>query len=175
MLSKAPALPGGTPRNIFLTLLHHPTLLKRFNALAGTFMRFGLIPADERELVILRVAGRTGSRYELAQHVPLARAEGVDDELIRSVLNQNGAPPLRGHHALLMGVTDELLDRGDLSDAQFSALCQRYEPAAVLELLCLIGFYRMAADVLMAARVTPEDEPSIEVDLGCISHRTPVC
>jgi hypothetical protein len=45
----------GPVLNIMGTLAHQPRLLKRFNVLGGAFLVHGLLPAREREIVILRV------------------------------------------------------------------------------------------------------------------------
>src|SRR3954454_22601284 len=140
--TKAPVGPDGSVRNIFSTLAHHPVLLRRFNAFAGTFMRFSAISPYERELVILRVAGRIGSRYEYAQHVPIARDAGLDDDRIRAVMLQPGAPALPDADRLLLAMTDELLATGSVTDATWDALARDRAPDALLELLFIAGFYR---------------------------------
>src|SRR5262249_38132885 len=66
----------GPVLNIFATMAHHPRLLKRLNVLGGLFLGRGLLPARERELVILRTAWRTGCVYEFGQHTLLGRREG---------------------------------------------------------------------------------------------------
>ncbi|CAB4882746.1 unannotated protein [freshwater metagenome] len=170
LLAKAPALPDGTVRNIFTTLLHHPVLLQRFNALAGTFFRFSHITAYERELLIVRVAGRTGSRYEYGQHLALARDAGLSDEVIRAVLLQDGAPALSPEDQLLADVTDELLARGELGDAHWNALAQRYDTPALLEIVLTIGFYRMTADMLKTVGVQLEEQPDLELDWSAIAR-----
>jgi 4-carboxymuconolactone decarboxylase len=163
LLSKVPARADGRTRNIFLTLLHHPLLLKRFNAFAGTFIRFGSLPADEREAIILRVATRTGCRYELAQHLPLARDTGLDDDTILAIVGEPMPVTLEGRHQLLMSVTDELLAEGGISDERWSALADQYETPALLELICLVGFYRLTADLLNVVGVELEEEIDVNV------------
>jgi 4-carboxymuconolactone decarboxylase len=164
LLSKAPTRSDGSVRNIFLTLLHHPILLQRFNAFGGTFMRFGLLMPADREAVILRVAARTGCRYELAQHLPIARDAGLDDDAILAIVGQRATAKPEPRHELLMSVTDELLDRGAISDGRWSDLAEQYEPPALLELVCLVGFYRMTADLLNVVGVELEDE--LDLDIG---------
>lgn len=166
ILAKAPLRPDGSVRNIFSTLAHHPLLLKRFNAFAGTFMRFGKVSAYERELIVIRVAGRIGSRYELAQHLEIARQAGLGDEQIRAALLQPGAAPLSDSDRLLVEFTDELLATGDLADATWEALAARYEEDALLELLFTVGLYRMVGDVLNTVGVEVEEEPDLELDLA---------
>jgi 4-carboxymuconolactone decarboxylase len=160
-LAKAPTLPDGTVRNIFLTLAHHPLLLKRFNAFAGTFIRFGNVPADERELVILRVGARTDAAYELGQHLPLAREAGLADATIDAVLADPPGEALGDWERRLVDFTDRLLDTGDVDDATWAALAGRYDEAQLVELLCLVGFYRMVADFLNVAGVELEDDMEV--------------
>lgn len=164
ILAKAPARPDGTQRNIFLTFAHHPMLLQRFNAFAGTFMRFGLLSPYERELLVLRAAGRVGSRYEYAQHLAIARDAGLDDETIRAALCQPGAPPLSSEDLLLATAADELIADGDIGDRTWAALSARFEPAALLELLFTVGLYRITGEILNTVGVEPEDDPDIEID-----------
>jgi alkylhydroperoxidase family enzyme len=166
ILAKAPTRPDGTHRNIFLTFAHHPLLLQRFNAFAGTFMRFGKLSPYERELLVLRVAGRVGSRYEYCQHLQIARDAGLDDGTIMAALSQPGAPPLSPADRLLVTAADELLDTGDVGEETWSALAERYEPAALLELLFTIGLYRITGEILNTVGVQLEDEPDLAIDWG---------
>lgn len=160
-LAKAPTLPDGTVRNIFLTLAHHPLLLKRFNAFAGSFIRFGKLPADERELVILRVGMRADAAYELGQHLPLARDAGLAEATIDAVLADPPGDALSDWERELVSFTDHLLDTGDVDDAAWAALADRYDEAQLVELLCLVGFYRMVADFLNVAGVELEDDMEV--------------
>ncbi len=160
-LEKAPTLPDGTVRNIFLTLAHHPLLLRRFNAFAGTFIAFGLVPADDRELVILRVGRRISAAYELGQHLPLARDAGLSEEAIDAVLSDPPGAALSAEQRALVDFTDRLLDRGDVDEASWNALARRFDEAQLVELLFLVGCYRMVGDFLNVAGVELEDDMEV--------------
>lgn len=69
----------GTPLNIFGMLAHHPRLMKRFNLLGGFLLNKGLVPAREREIVILRIGWRAKAVYEFGQHTIIGKAEGLTD------------------------------------------------------------------------------------------------
>ena len=69
--------PAGTPLNIFGTIAHHPRLLKRFMNFAGLFLNKGLLPAREREIVILRVGWNCQSVYEFGQHTIIGERVGL--------------------------------------------------------------------------------------------------
>ena len=71
--------PGGTdePMHIFTTLGRaDPELFRRWLGFGGALLA-GTLPGRLRELVILRTADRFGGRYEWAQHLELAEAQGV--------------------------------------------------------------------------------------------------
>ena len=147
---------NGRALRVFRTLAHHPRLLKRFNAMGGLFMT-GELDGRHRELVILRVAVRTGSDYEFAQHVLLGRKAGLTDEEIVAT----GAVDLDGwpeEDRLLLTLADELLDHDQLSQATWTALEKRFDTQQLLELLLLPGFYRMLAGALNSLGVAPEDD-----------------
>lgn len=156
-LAKVPLLPDGSRRNIFLTIAQHPVLLKRFNAFAGTFFAFSKLTAYDREVLILRVAGRIGSRYEYAQHLPIALEAGLGEERIAAIMEEPGAPPLPAPDQLLVEVVDEMVAAGGVSDRLWERLAERYEDDALLELLFTIGFYRMTGDVLNTVGVEVEE------------------
>lgn len=146
----------GSPLRLFATLAHHPRLLRRFNALGGLFFTGALDPR-ERELVILRVAVRADSPYELAQHVELGREAGLTSTEIKRVIADLDEGWSTGDR-LLLRMTDELLDDMTVSHETWSALQTRYGTDALLELLLLPGFYRMLAGLLDALKIEPEPD-----------------
>jgi 4-carboxymuconolactone decarboxylase len=163
-LSKAPTLPDGTVRNIFSTFAHQPVLLKRFNAFVGTFMRFGTLSAYEREVVVLRVAATSRSRYELGQHLPIARDCGLSDDTVAALLAVPSLDGLADADRLLAEATDAVLADGAVDDALWARLAASYGDAQLVELVTLIGAYRMVADLLNVTGVQLEADLDDEVD-----------
>ncbi len=149
-------LPGSDqPLNLFRTLVKHPALMKRTNVLAGLFMAKGQLPARTRELVILRVAGRTHCDYEYVQHVPIAGAAGLSTAEIEACAGLAEAS-WSEQDGRVIAVTDSVLDNGAVTDAAWDALAQDYTEPELLELIMLIGFYRMLADVMNCAGIPPD-------------------
>lgn len=110
-----------------------------------------MLPARERELVILRTGWRTRCEYEFGQHVLIGRRAGLTDEEIRRV-TEEGADWAPGD-ALLIRLSDEIHETRDVSDDLWEALRARWDTDALLELVALAGFYGMVAGLLNAARV----------------------
>src|SRR5580693_4513428 len=72
------------PLNIFLTLAHNRALSEGFRQLGAHLLGGGVLPARDREIVILRVGWRCGSEYEFAQHTAIGESVGVtEDEIAR--------------------------------------------------------------------------------------------
>jgi acyl dehydratase/alkylhydroperoxidase family enzyme len=148
---------AGDVLNVFGVLAHHPKLLRRFNTLGGLFLARGVLPPRDRELVILRTAWQVGSHYEYAQHVLIGLRAGLSANEV--VATQSVAPADLGRddRNLVLAV-DELLHNDDLADDTWRLLTSRYDARQVLELLMMIGYYRMLAAVLRSVRVPVEPE-----------------
>ena len=153
-LAKLPSQ-DGRPLNIFATLAHHPLLLKRFMALGGVFLALNQLPAREREIVILRVAWRTGSVYEFGQHTRAGLASGLSEDDIARVA-RTGSEGWQPADAALLDAVDEIQASDRVGDDTWAELAGRYTEAELLELLALVGFYRMTAGILNSAGVEPE-------------------
>jgi 4-carboxymuconolactone decarboxylase len=150
LLDKTKIRPGPA-LNIFGTLAHHPRLLKRFNVLGGLFLGRGLLPARERELVILRTGWLARSEYEFGQHTRLGLAAGLTEEEIRRT-TRDGAE-WSEQDALLIRLADEVHATRDVSDELWAALRERWGEAELIELVMLAGFYGMVSSFLNATRV----------------------
>ena len=145
----------GRPLNIFTTLAHHPLLLKRYLALGSVFLGFNQLPARERELVILRVAWQTKAVYEFGHHTRLGLEAGITPAEIERVV-QAGLEGWPDADAVLLVAVDELHADDRVGDETWAILAKRFSEAELLELLGLIGFYRMTAGLLNSAGVESE-------------------
>lgn len=155
VLAAARLDPSGRPLNIFLTMAHHPALLQRWNLMAALFRRPGRLPVRDRELVVLRTAWRTRASYEWGQHVLIARDVGVtDDEIVR--VSREDLADWPDRERSLLRFADELLREVDVSDEVWAPATRLLDEAQLIELVMLIGLYRMAAGFLNTLRVVPE-------------------
>jgi alkylhydroperoxidase family enzyme len=153
--------PGGTdePMHIFTTLGRaEPELFRRWLGFGGALLG-GSLPGRLRELVILRTAARFGGRYEWAQHIALAEAEGVTPAELAAL--GDGARGLDAvewapvERAALVAV-EETADDGAVSDATWDVLAEILRESELIELLLLIGHYMMLTTVLGSLRLQLE-------------------
>ncbi|MBM7515171.1 carboxymuconolactone decarboxylase family protein [Nocardioides nitrophenolicus] len=147
---------GTEPPAVFLTLGRHRRLFWGWLHFAGRLMPGGRLSRRESELVIVRVAARRASAYELEQHRRLARRAGLSREEIVAVESFADHPGLAERERLLLRATDELLADQDLSDGLWAELGERFDDRERIEILMLVGHYAMLATALHALRVRPD-------------------
>ncbi len=156
LLEPFAAFSGGRTFNIFRTLVRHPRLFRKSMALGTELLLKGSLPARLREVVILRVAWRTHSVYEWGQHVRIGRDSGLADDEIRSLASDAGEASWSDAERLAITVADELCATDDLGDATWTAAVAEWGDQGLIELILLVGNYRMLAGFLNAARVEPD-------------------
>lgn len=102
------------------------------------------LPDLARELVILLVAGRTGSAYEQYAHEPLARQAGADPETLAAL--REGAVPdgLDPWTSVTLGVADALL-AGGLNDEEYADAVAGIGERALFEINAVVGYYLLLA------------------------------
>jgi 4-carboxymuconolactone decarboxylase len=157
-LAKAPRTRYGAPLGLFATLAHRPRLMTRLNALGGALMFDSSIAARERELVILRTAGRSGCVYEIAHHRALGERAGLTRAEVDAAVDAAMVHEWTDADRAVLRVVDEVTFSADVSDAGWAGLDGVLEPPQRLELLALVGFYRMLAGILNGARVVVDPE-----------------
>ncbi|EAA28626.2 hypothetical protein GE21DRAFT_7120 [Neurospora crassa] len=97
-----------------LTLLHSPPVADGWNSFLGAIRTQTLLPADERELAISRVAVCNGAWYEWHHHAPLAVQAGVSE-------GEDGLGVVKRQEPLLIEEGDQ--KKGGLNERQWAAVC----------------------------------------------------
>ncbi|MDX2380285.1 MAG: carboxymuconolactone decarboxylase family protein [Acidimicrobiia bacterium] len=143
----------GEPINIFGVLGHHPKLLKRFNLFAGFLLNKGLLPAREREIVILRVGWNAQAVYEFGQHTLIGRDAGLGDDEIEALTRDPAEHDWSADDRALIALADDLALDDCVTDATWAELAARWTDAELVELLVVAGMYRLVSGFLNSAGV----------------------
>ena len=153
--------PGGTdePMHIFTTLGRaDPELFRRWLGFGGALLG-GSLPGRLRELVILRTAARFGGRYEWAQHIELAEAQGITPAELAALGDEDGRLDAVGWSPVeraVLAAVDETAADGAVSDGTWDTLADLLRESEIIELLMLIGHYMMLTTVLGSLRLQLE-------------------
>ena len=153
------AATGGPPPNLFTTLARHRGIFRKWLRFAGALMPGGLLPRDESELVILRVAHNTGCEYEWRHHERLGAQAGLSSEEIERVRTgaDAGWSPRR---SALLRATDELHSERRISEGTWNELRPLLGDEELIELCLLVGHYEMLAMTLNSLAVMPDELPA---------------
>jgi 4-carboxymuconolactone decarboxylase len=105
-----------------------------------------------RELVILRVAHLQGSRYELSQHVGLARTAGLTEPEINAIVDTGDldAAGFSRTERFVLDLVTELCSTYRVRDDTFAAARAALGDEALTELLMIVSCYYGLALVLNA-------------------------
>jgi AhpD family alkylhydroperoxidase len=147
---------GTGPPNVFTTLGRHRRLFLPWLRFAGRLMPRGRLPRRDTELVILRVAHRTGCEYEWRHHERIGQRVGLSADDVERVRHGADAPGFSERQQLLLRAVDELHEQRDMSDELWDSLRTQLTDVELIELCMLTGHYEMLAMTLNALRVQPE-------------------
>jgi 4-carboxymuconolactone decarboxylase len=168
---------GGKLTALDGVLLHSPPLADGWNSMLGAVRGASTLPADIRELAILRVASRNGADYEWAAHEPLARQAGLGDEAIAAIQvggsvsagtpgaygasgradsSDGGLSPARW---AALAYADAMTVHVAVPDEVFDAVRAHFSEREVLELTVTVATYNMVSRVLVAMGVRAGEDP----------------
>ncbi len=145
--------------NVFRVMLHHPELAAATSNLLATLLYKGnKLDARLRELIIMRLAWRTGSVYEWTQHWRVAAALDIDAESVLAVRDWQNATCLNDADKAVLAATDETLDHGRISDATWESCCRHIESEAErIELVLAISNWRLFSEMFQSLRIPLEE------------------
>lgn len=158
---------GGALTPLDGLLSHNDGIAEGWNALLGAVRDRSGLQGDLREMVILRIAWLNRAPYEWDAHLPLARREGISEDVLRALRKERPTTGRRTHDAVLR-YTDAMTSEVTVPDAVFGALPEYFDDTSIAELTATIAAYNMvsrflvALDVQTADRVLGPDAPSAQ-------------
>ena len=147
---------NGRDLNLFKVLMHHPDLVRRWAVFAGHVLRKQTLPPRERELLILRIGWLNQAEYEWAQHVEIAKREGISAAEIERV-KQGPAGAWSADDALLMQAVDDLYENSVVAEATWAGLAKKYSTEQMIDLVFTIGQYNLVSWALNSFGVPLDD------------------
>ena len=145
--------------NVFRVMLHHPELAAATgNLLATLLYKANKLDLRLRELIIMRVAWRTGSVYEWTQHWRVAERLEIDADSMLAVRDGRAADCLGDTDRAVLAATDETLDAGRISDATWTECCTYLETEAErIELVLAISNWRLFSEMFRSLQIPLEE------------------
>ena len=139
--------------NVFRSLANAPQVFDGWTQMVDELFDSPTFSQQMREVVILRVAHLQGSRYELGQHVGIARTAGLTEQQINAILDTGDldAAGFSRTERTALDVVTELCGTHRLTEDSFATAHAVFGDEALTELLMIVSCYYGLALVLNAA------------------------
>ena len=111
------------------------------------------VPADLRELIILRVAVLNAAPFEFDAHVPHAEKAGVSREKIDALRQPTLSAIYTPLELLVLELTDRMTRDVVVPDVVMDRLRDQFDAKGILELVATVAAYNMVSRVLVALNV----------------------
>ncbi|WP_409331922.1 carboxymuconolactone decarboxylase family protein [Trujillonella humicola] len=150
---------GGELSDLDRLLLHSPPVAEGWNALLGALRSGTTLPADLRELVVLRVAVLNDAAFEWAAHEPIARRAGLTELHLRVLRRPDAGEQAvwSPAQAAVLAFTDASTRDVAVPDRVFAAARAELSDRQVVELAALVAGYAMVSRFLVALQVPPPE------------------
>jgi alkylhydroperoxidase family enzyme len=139
--------------NAFRAMLQNPPVAGRVAGLLTTMLSGGKLDARIRELVVLRLGWRLKSEYEFCQHVGVAKRIKMSEQDILGVRDPDACASYSDLDRAVIRMTDELIERAEISPATREIISRSFTPEQMVELLIAAGNWTMFAIFLKNAEI----------------------
>lgn len=112
------------------------------------------VPADLREMVILRVAVLNDAAFEFDAHVPHALKAGFAQHKIDALREPEPGALFSEEERLLLELTDRMTRDVKVPQELMARLNARHDPQAVVELVATVAAYNMVSRFLVALNIS---------------------
>jgi 4-carboxymuconolactone decarboxylase len=139
--------------NVFRLLANAPSVFAGWTQMVDELFASPTFSLRMREVIILRVAHLQDSRYELGQHVGIAKGAGLTEQEINAILDTGDldAAGFSSTERTALNVVTELCTTRRLRGDSFATAQEVFGDEALTELLMLVSCYYGLALVLNAA------------------------
>ncbi|MEN9646400.1 MAG: hypothetical protein RL238_3069 [Actinomycetota bacterium] len=143
--------------NVYRMVTHSPGLAPAFLGLADAVLRANSLPADLRELAIVRVGHTYHAAYEIHHHERIGRACGLTDAALDAARTGDSSA-LQPTEQNIIRWTGLLLDTHRLDDPERSEVVHALGMDGLADLVLTVGFYQLVCNFLNTFDVTTDGE-----------------
>lgn len=138
---------------LYQVLLNSAPIAEGWEAMLTAVRNRSSIPADLRELIILRVAVLNRARFEFDAHVPHALAAGISQAKIDALRGSTLPADLTETERLVLTLTDHMTRDIEVPDVVMQRVAEQFSDTETVELVATAAAYNMVSRLLVALRV----------------------
>ncbi len=146
------------PLNVMRMMAGAPSSFAPLVDLGSSILLASELDPRLREIAILTVGRVTGSGYEVAQHVELSRAIGMDEAEIQAAVAGEAAGLADDDARLVARAAHEITRDVRACDEVVAALLERFGRRVATEVVVCVAYYNAVARILETTGVELEDE-----------------
>ena len=143
----------GRISDLYRVLLNSGPLASGWEAMLTAVRNKSSVPADLRELMILRVAVVNRAPYEFDAHVPHAQKAGVSDAKIAAVRETVIGSVFSESEAMVLELADTMTRNIDVPEALMDRLKAKLDARGVVETVATVAAYNMVSRFLVALQI----------------------
>lgn len=148
----------GSVLHLYQMLLQSPPIAKGWLAHLTGIRHHSSLPADLREMVIVRIAIVNRAPYEAEQHAPIALKEGLSQEKLDALDDWEASTLFSEKERAILAYTDAMTRHVQVPDEVFAAVKPHFEPRQLVELTATVASYNMVSRFLEALEIHSTDE-----------------
>ena len=138
---------------LYQVLLNSAPIAQGWEVMLTAVRNKSSVPADLRELMILRVAVLNKASFEFDAHVPHAHKAGVPQVKIDAVRNLELTELFTSEETLLLNMTDHMTRDVEVPAELMAQVTRHYSAEKVVELVATVAAYNMVSRFLVALNI----------------------
>jgi 4-carboxymuconolactone decarboxylase len=135
---------------LYQALLNSPPVASGWERLLTAVRNQNSLPADLRELMIIRVAVLNGADFELQAHIPHALAAGMAQAKIDALQQAVPAAVFTETEQLLIDLTDAMTRHVSVPAAVMERMQALFDARGLLDAVATVASYNMVSRLLVA-------------------------
>lgn len=146
---------GGEIAVLYQALLHSPAIASGWEKMLTAVRNRTQVPADLRELIILRIAVINRARFEFDAHAPHARRAGVSEDRIEGLREWPATLALfSDDERLVLELTEHMTRDVDVPEVVIVRVRNRFGEQGLVEVVATVAAYNMVSRFLVALNIT---------------------
>jgi AhpD family alkylhydroperoxidase len=130
---------SGIGVNLYATMHQHPKLFEQVQGFDTYLRNETALPPKTRELLIMRTAHLTGTRYEWVHHVEYAHAAKLTTQEIARIAGGAEAAGWSDEQRAVLRAADELRREAFITDRTWKTLSRYYNAKQLVEIIYTVG------------------------------------
>ena len=138
---------------LYQVLLNSAPIAQGWESMLTAVRNKTSVPADLRELMILRVAVLNKASFEFEAHIPHALKAGVSAEKIDDIKCMDLSARFSDDEKLILTMTDHMTRDIEVPASLMLKVTRKYAPNHVVELVATVAAYNMVSRFLVALNI----------------------